>query len=246
MQLCEKETLDFGIAFYSSDFAALPEANQFREVCIEDEVRIPTAFDQAESWFTKHGLTCHKWAPAQGMASDQLSGFLQARGFARCAFQVVALREWVEFDETPDVRILPARAMRQAFRDTFSRSASAPTPEQTLVAQAAELRLDDPQFDMYVAVVDRQPAGRGALYQIGDIARVVDLDVLPGFEFKGVENALLAHIVAMAKRLQFRTVLAQIPTADAQRAAWFRRAGFGPDGEIVEFGRSVLVAEPQP
>ncbi len=82
-QLCEKQALTYGIAYYSERFAKLPEANQFREVLVDDPARIPAAFDEAERWFKEQGLTCYRWAPADGQASDTLSGFLVSRGFRR-------------------------------------------------------------------------------------------------------------------------------------------------------------------
>jgi N-acetylglutamate synthase-like GNAT family acetyltransferase len=238
MQLCEKETLDYGIAFFSPDFAALPEANQFREVWIEDPIEIPVAFEQAEHWFAHHNLFCHRWAPAQGAASQQLEGFLDARGFNKRSFRAMVLREWVEIEPAQQVRILPARAMRAAFRDTYLLDETAGAgPVRKLLADAYDQRLNDPQFDMFVAVIDHKPVGRAALYQVGDVARVVDLAVLKGFESHRVEDALLAHLIAMAKRLQFRHVLAQIEHEDKPRYSWLRRAGFVVDGEITEFER---------
>jgi ribosomal protein S18 acetylase RimI-like enzyme len=238
MQLCEKETLDYGIAFFSTQFPALPEANQFREVWIEDPIEIPVAFEQAEHWFAHHNLFCHRWAPAQGKASTQLEGFLDARGFSKRVYRGMVLREWVEIEPSPQVRVLPARAMRAAFRETFLRDESvAEGPMRRLLAEANDRRLDDPQFDMFVAMIEGKPAGRAALYQVGDLSRVVDLTVLKGFESQHVEDALLAHLIAMAKRLQFRHVLAQVDHEDKSRYSWLRRAGFVVDGEIAEFER---------
>jgi len=237
MQLCEKETLDYGIAFFSTQFPALPEANQFREVWIEDATEIPVAFEQAEHWFTHHNLFCHRWAPAQGTASQQLEGFLDARGFTKRVLKAMVLREWVEIAPSPQVRILPARAMRAAFRETHLQDDTAAEPLRRTLADAYDQRLNDPQFDMFVAMVDQKPAGRAALYQVGDLARVIGLTVLKGFEAHHVEDALLAHLIAMAKRLQFRHVLAQIAQEDKSRYSWLRRAGFLVDGEMVEFER---------
>jgi len=237
-ELSDKETLDYGIAFYSRRFAALPEANQLREVWIEDPTEITVAFAQAEHWFTEHSVFCHRWAPAGGTASPQLAGFLEERGFCRRHMSALALQDWNEMPPAPQVRVLPARAMRAAFKQTYIEDGKPPNARlRELLAEAYVERLDDPQLDMFVALVDKKPAGRAGLYQVGDIARIVDLTVLKGFEETVVEGALLAQVLGLAKRLSFRKVLVQVDRDDQPRLASLAHAGFAPEGEIVEFER---------
>jgi GNAT superfamily N-acetyltransferase len=251
-ELCEKETLEYGIAYYNPRFAALPEANQFREVLIEDATRIPEAYEQTETWFHKRDLFCHRWAPAEGRGTDELADFLTRQGFRRRQHMAMSLVRWVD-QETPDqVRILPARAMRTAYRETFTQL---DTPGSSamgeLLAEASLERLDDPHLDMVVALWDKQPVGRCGLYQVGDIARVMTVCVLPAYAGRGIEEALLAHVLALAKRLAMRNVLTQIDETDQaglhpgdlslQRSRalelTLEEAGFVCDGEIVEFER---------
>ncbi len=256
-ELCEKETLDFGIAYYSTRFAALPEANQFREVWIEDPTQITVAFEQAEHFFAEKSLSCHRWAPAGGhgplnpgsagsCASEQLSGFLEARGFRRRNLAALALSQWHAFSETPKVRVLPARAMRAAFQKTFVEATVPKDPAlRQSLSEAYLERLDDPQLDMFVATVDGKPAGRAALYQVGDFARIIDLAVLSGFEAAGTQDALLSHVIGMARRLEFRRVLMQVEADDRQRIESLERIGFVRDGAFVEFERDAPT-EPRP
>jgi GNAT superfamily N-acetyltransferase len=237
-ELCEKETLDYGIAYFNRRFAALPEANQFREVLIEDRSRIQEAFEQAEGWFRERGLFCHCWAPAEGRATDELHAFLTQQGFKARSYQAMALARWVNLEVPPQARILPARAMRAAYRETFVHSDAPQSPAmRELLAESALERLDDPQLDMVVAMWGTQPVGRGGLYQVGDIARVMSLSVIPAFVARGVEQALLAHVLALAKRLTLPNVLVQIEEADNAARTLLESAGFVEDGEIVEFER---------
>ena len=83
----------------------------------------------------------------------------------------------------------------------------------------------------------KQPAGRCALYQVGDLARVMDLTVLPAFDGRDVERALTTHVLALARRLTMRHIFLQIADDDATRRDAFERAGFVPDGTIAEFAR---------
>lgn len=235
-QLCEKETLNYGIAYYSNRFAKLPEANQFREVVIQDDAAFPKALAESREWFTSQSLACHRWAPAEGHAGKELTAFLEKNGFKKRVYTAMALTEWMKIDPTPDVRILPARAMRAALRATFTEvDSSASDAEESLMADACDERMNDPQFDMFVAFVKGKPAGRCALYQVGDIARLMDLSVRPAFADSGADRTLVAHMLSFAKRLSMRDICVQVADTDSRGCAWFEPFGFTADGTIEEF-----------
>lgn len=237
-QLCEKQTLDYGIAYYSEPFADLAEANQFREVVIENPALMPEALAQTQRCFQEKGLRCDRWAPAVDQPIEPLSSFLIDSGFHECRFTAMTLTRWVEWEADPCVRVLPARAMRTAYRATFIEADSPRSSKaRKSLADAYEQRLDDPPFDAFVAMVSGQPAGRCTLFQIGDIARVMDLVVRPAFASRGVDRALLAHVLTLAKRLTMRHICLQVPIKQRTRRDWLETAGFAADGEIVEFER---------
>jgi len=239
-QVSEKETLNHGICYYSRRFAPLPEANQFREVLIEDAADVPRAFEQTERWYQERGLVCWRWAPADGTASDALRDFLGGAGFRERRYTALRLTHWPTFSPSPSIRVLPARAMRPAYQDTFLRSDEPAAPEVRGCRTHAWLeRLDDPPFDMFVALDNREPVGRCGLYQVGDIARVIDLHVLSAFAMRGVEESLLHHVLGLSRRLAMRTTCVQLCEEDRAALQLFTCAGFTPDGSIVEFERSV-------
>ena len=238
-QLCDKETLDFGIAYYSERFAGVPETNQFREVVVPDESRITDAFTEAERWFQHQRLFCYRWALADGQPCEAIETFLTTRGFQVHPYTAMVLADWVELAPVDGVRILPARAMHAALEATYLNADTPTRPaDRVLLAEAAMERLNDPQLDLFVATVDQQPAGRCALFQVGDIARVMDLHVLGPFMDRGVRQALTAHVLALAKRLSMRHVCVQIDRADTAGQHWFEQVGFVPDGDVIEFDRS--------
>lgn len=238
-QLCEKQTLNYGIAYYSERFAALPQANQFREVVIDSATAFPEALAEANEWFRSKALTCHRWAPAEGRASDELAAFLSENGFRRHVHSTMALANWPDVEPVTGVRVLHARAMRAALRVTFVEAESSNFPDgQALSADACEERLNDPQFDMFVAMVDGKPAGRCALFQVGDIARIMDLSVLASFVDRGVDVALVLHMLSLAKRLVMRNICVQVDEVSERQPAWFERFGFTADGTVAEFDRT--------
>lgn len=237
-QVCETQTLDYGIVYYSERFADLPDANQFREVLMDDPAAIPVAFDQAQRWFQERGLFCYRWAPAGGQPTDALSSFLKAQGFRTRPQTVMALTRWMDIQPVEGVRIHPARATRAAFQATLLAAGPGRRgADPALVARLYEERLDDPQYDMFVAMVEGNPAACCALYQVGDIARVMDLTVLDRYVDRHVDRALLAHVLAMARRLAMRNIYLQIDSADTDRIAWYETFGFVADGDMVEFER---------
>lgn len=233
-QLCQKETLDYGIAFYSEQFPGLPEANQFREVVIEDPARTADAFAQTEDWFARQGLKCFRWAPADGQPLDVLGEFLTARGFQERRFDVMTLTRWPDSSPAATVRVLPARAVRPHFRATFAPDTS---PDSSSLADAHADRLDDASYDAFVAMLGDKPAGRCALYQVGDLARVMDVTVLPDYLGQPVTEALLLHALALARRLALRATLTQVPQDRPELRTLMESLGFTADGWIIEYHR---------
>ncbi len=238
LQLCQKQTLDFGIAYYSERFPELPDLNQFREVVCRDPDQFAKAFSQAEDCFRGHNLVFHRWAPADKESQDSMESFLALRGFRRRNRTALALTQWRIPDLDHGVRVLPARAVREQFRRSYL------DDDVPLIARARERlaeawieRLDDPQLDMFVATIDRKPAGRVGIYQVGDIARLVDLAVLPAFQNRSVEESLLAYALGLAKRLTLPSILASVEVGDSTLMELLTSAGFVEDGRIAEFER---------
>lgn len=235
-QISEKHTLDYGIAFYNSRFPDLREANQFREVTWGRPETIPEAFKAVCRFFANQGLACLRWAPAIDMDPTPLESFLVRRGFVSRRNEVFRLERWRELSAAPSIRVLPARAMRCALSETLLPGERQGEMElgQSRVACALE-RLDDPQLDLFVALVDKRPAGRCGLYQVGDIARIVDLAILPAYSGHGVERTLLGHVIALARRLAMPLVLSSAWEGERMLRELFTEAGFVPDGRFIEF-----------
>lgn len=244
IQLCDKETLDFGIVYHNERYASLPDINQFREVLIEDPKNIPNAYQEAEQWFQEHNLSCHRWAPADGKASDELTLYLSERGFTLRTFTAMALTKWPDLNRTNPVRVLPARAMREAYREILSSTSNIQeTSLLNLVIQSGVDRLDDPQYDMFVAILDKKLAGMCALYQVGDIARVMNLNVINSFSDAAIDQALLAHVLSMARRLTIQNVSVLVDNENVAQRKWYENNGFIADGEIVEYHRTPSTPE---
>lgn len=246
LQLCEKQTMELGIAYYNKRFPDLPEVNQYREVIAQTSSELERAYQEAQAWFTSQGLRFHRWVSADGHASSEQADFLANKGFGVRAQDVLALTKWVDGEIPSGVRILPARAVRLAYQQWLT-DLPDPDPNSDLgltqsisdraqwVAANLE-RLDDPQYDMFVAQIDKQLVGRCAFYQVGDIGRVMDLTVLPQ-QAKLAKNALLQYVLAMAKRLEIRNICAQVDALDKAKLQEFEAMGFEAVGQLEQFER---------
>ena len=232
-QVCDKETLTHGIAFYSERFAHLPAANQFREVTVAAASEIPRAFDDVQRWFQSQGTQCARWAPADPTAVEPFASFLDPHGFTARHYTAMTLTRWSDSDAHSGLRILPARAMRAAYRESFETLTSG-TPD-VANADLYEARLDDPSYDAFLALIDNVPVARGALYQLGDFARVIDFARLSTIAGDEAPAALLGHLLALARRLSMRSVHTQIAAENHPARALLESAGFVTDGELVEF-----------
>lgn len=238
-QLSTVEVLEWGEAHTSTRFAGLHEANQFREFRVPDEIDVPTAYEAVEAHFAERGLTCFRWSSTTDQPYEAMGRFLCEKGYRRRDVSAWVLAQWTEVRPADGVRILPARPMRQQYRQTFLDPAGPyPNDYQELSAEAGLERLDNAGYDAYVAIVDDRPVGRGALFQVGDIGRVIDLYVLSAYRRRGVGTALLAHVLTIAKRVMARTICLEIEADNLPTQRCVERMGFlrDPDAPgLVEF-----------
>ncbi len=235
-QLSDTMTLQWGIAFTSTRYPSVPSANQFREVVIERPEDFELAFDAAQDHFSDVGVKCFVWAPAAAQPVEPLAATLTGRGFRRRDLRAMVLSQVKESSVPQGVRVLPARAMRKALHainvEAFRSSDAA---DRELHAASAADRLNDPQMDAFVAMLDGMPAGRCALYQVGDIARIVDLFVVESCRRQGVAIGLMYHVIKMARRLTMRITCAEVAPDNSSALALCERCGMVADGATIEF-----------
>src|SRR5262245_38317879 len=116
-QLSEWESLDFGVAYYSKAFPNLAEANQLRDVWLAD-VDGEMAFARCEEFYKARGLECRAWSPASGQNIGPVESLLNGKGWQPNSYLAMGLvnRAALSIAADPHIRVLPARAMRKAYR----------------------------------------------------------------------------------------------------------------------------------
>ncbi len=227
-QVGDKSTLDCGVAFFDVEYPHSAEDNVLREVWVEQPEAMPAAWAQVEQFYTDRGTECCGWIPALGQSVKVIEPFLLDQGLCKHTLAAMGLSDWPTLAVDTSVRVLPARAMRKAVRSLH---------HDDREAHLEERRLDHAQFDVFVAIVDSQPAGRCGLLQVGEIADIRSLYVCPAFRRRHVATTLVAHALEMARRLMMKSVCSKIDIGNTEGMALLRSCGFERHGEVVEFWR---------
>ena len=228
-QVGDKSTLDCGVAFFDVEYPHSAQNNVLREVWVEQSEAMPAAWAQVEQFYSDCGTECCGWVPSLGQSVAVIETFLIDHGLRKQTLAAMGLSAWPTLPVDPSVRVLPARAMRKAFRSLH---------QDDREADLAERRLDHAQFDVFVAMVDAEPAGRCGLLQVGEIADVRNLYVSPAFRRRQVATTLISHVLEMARRLMMKSVCGKIDVENTEGMALLRSCGFEQHGEVVEFWRA--------
>ncbi len=229
-QLATWETLEYGVAFCCPELPSFAGANQLRDVWLAD-IDGETAFSRAEAYYAERALTCHRWTPASGQTADPVDALLTGKGWRRVDTLALGIKDWDAAVVTDDdsVRVLPARAMRRAYGKTFE-------GDSADLAAGLE-RLNDGNHDAFVCTLDGEPAGRATYVEVGDIARLADVFVLPAYRRRGVGRALVGRFLQLARRLSPKSVVASCESSDAAGRAFLERHGFAKFGMVSAFER---------
>lgn len=248
-QLSAGEPLGFATAYICPRFAGLVEANRLRDVWLT-EIDAAAAFSRASALFAAQGAQCLRWEPAAAQPPEPIEQFLATQGWRRRDASAFVMVDWGAIENAgafrragtgaghldPDgggLRILPARAMRRAYRATFL--------DGSLGAEArAEVgleRLNDANYDAFVAMRGDSPAGRAAYFEVGDIARLTDVYVAPLHRRAGVGGGLVCHFLHLARRLLPRIIVADCPSNGGAVDAMLHSCGFRACGSLVRFDR---------
>ena len=231
-----QEPLTHGIAFYSAERSQSPQLNQFREVLLAGD-DASAAWREAEGFFEARGLRCGRWVPSSEQSPQNLESFLADHGFRRVDTSALLLTAWPEASTLPEVRLLPVRAVLSQYRRMVAEQTDAVGRLDPSFAQAAEMHVDDPQMDLFVALRGGLAVGFGGLHQVGDIACLRDIYVAPPSRGRGTGRAIVAHVVALARRIAPRVICASAPAGDQAALSLLRACGFEEAGRLPEFHR---------
>ncbi len=234
-QLTEQTALTAGVAFTCREYPTLHEGNQFREVVLPESGSLSAAYDEVAGFYQSRGLTCFGWVPAAGTPIEPLEAFLSTRGFTTRTNLCMVWNREVDLVGEAGIRILPARPMRKALQELRMSDTAYDEATRRMLVESRNDRLDDPQYDQMVAMIGDEPAGTAVLLQAGEIGRIENVFIAEQFRRRGVGLALMAHLLAMAKRLALRITVLETTPDNEPAIALYHRCGFDPAGTYVEF-----------
>jgi len=96
-------------------------------------------------------------------------------------------------------------------------------------AQTMSIRLDHPQADHKIVIVEEAPAGRLIIDETGEQIKVIDVALLPEYRGQGIGTSLLRGVVAQADRMGRAIALHVEKQSRAVRL--YERLGFLISGE---------------
>jgi len=235
-QVSRREQLDCAYAYHNADYARVPICNFVGEVLLGAAEGDP--WRQVEAFYGERRLMCYRWIPAAEQPADAVEGLLAPHGFERRETIALLMRPDVECRADERFRILGARAMRRAYTEVVSeRSREVPQLSAELTAVHLE-RLNDPQYDGFVALRGDEPVGMVAVFQVGEIGRICDLYVIPAHRRRGAGTALFHHAALTAQRWSLHPICAQVGVENVIGRALYAKSGFEEGGTIVSFVRA--------
>ncbi len=234
-QISEKQTLSCGIAYRSTDYPRLFECNHLREVILPTQGTLAEFWDEVQSFYAEHELTCYRWTPAIGSPIEPLEAFLAERGFGAQRHATMVLNHDVDLPVREDIRVLPGRPMRKAIHDLRMTDARFDEDTRAMLAESRNERMDDPQYDMFVAMQDKTPVASGVLMQVGDIGAIENVFVAEHARRQGVGLALMGELLALARRLALRIIVLETEIDNHAAIALYERCGFSVAGSYVDF-----------
>ncbi len=236
-QICERETIACGYAYRSDRFAEVAECHFVGEVLLElcnDSLTV------VDTYFTRIGRECSRWVPAADQPAAAVAELLAGRGFERRE-RVVFAWNGVERERPGGLRVVGARAMRRSYtRIAEARSAEGGGRADALTQLQLE-RLNDPQYDAFVALDGDEPVGMISLLQVGQIGRLCDLYVRKEHRRRSAARQLLHAALSAARRWALHPVVAAVEDRNEAGAGLLCGAGFAEAGRIVSFCRAGFV-----
>jgi ribosomal protein S18 acetylase RimI-like enzyme len=231
--------LAIGTAFVNPQFDRLGDANRLAGAMLpEASADAEALIGEVESHFASAGCRCLRWTmnpTATDAQTRPIIAALERRGLRRIARDVMHLNQRVDlrYDAPPDLQIIPARASYRHTQQSLGACARDEWHEPQL-ADAMIQHLDDPRYDLLLALRGGQPVGRGGVLTVGDVGLIKDIYVAPAHRGQGLGRLMTLRCLELCARSLFRHVLLSVEPQNPA-AEMYRRIGFAKFGEYVEW-----------
>jgi ribosomal protein S18 acetylase RimI-like enzyme len=170
-------------------------------------------------------------APVERVAP--LVEHLTARGWVSQPMDVMHLASQAAVPpiEAAGLTIIPARASFRHARALAEEAAAAWGEPQ--LADASMLHLDDPHWDVSIALRDGRAVARAGVLAVGEIGRVEHVFVAQPFRRQGIGRTMVGRVLEVCARALFKHVMLSVAPDNTDAIDLYTRFGFRKIGHIV-------------
>jgi len=238
--LGEERELDIGLAYSNAALARVHHANRILGAMLPPGADVDALLDEVDSHFRSAGVTCWRWSMNPSAAPDQTRPIIDAlerRSHTRTSLDLMHLTQSVDlrFESPNDLQVIPARASYRHTRE-FSELAAAEAGEPQF-ADASMAHMDDPHYDLLIALQAGVPVARGGVLTAGDIGLIEDIYVAAAARGRGLGRLIMLRCLEICARSLFRHIILSVAPQNTTAIALYHKLGFRKFGEFVEWVR---------
>jgi GNAT superfamily N-acetyltransferase len=236
--LGDEAQLDAGVAFTRRELATIAAANSMIDAALPPGASPSDVVEEVRRHFEEAGTTCQRWLlnPAAPEAQTRpLAEHLAVQGWTSEPSDILYLagRPAAPAAPSDSLTIIPARAsFRHARQLAEEAAAEAGRPQ---LADASMLHLDDPHWDVMIALRDGKAVARAGVLAVGEIGRVDQLYVSAPERRRGIGSAMLARVLEVCSRSLFKHVMACVGPQEADASLLYDRFGFRTIGGMTAY-----------
>lgn len=238
--LGEETQLDAGVAIANAELARVWDANLVIDAALPPGVSPEDAVAEVEAHFSGVGARCLQWImnpSADAERVQPLVEHLTSRGWAARPHDIMLLGSLPAAapTEVAGLTIIPARA---SFRHAgaLAGEAAACWGEPQL-ADASMLHLDDPHWDVSIALRDGRAVARAGVLAVGEIGRVEHVFVSESFRRQGIGRTMMSRVLETCARSLFRHVMLSVGPDNRAAIELYTQLGFRRIGQLVAYRR---------
>ena len=243
--IAHEHPLDVGTAYNNPKLDRVYDANNIRDVALPEGLTPAQAFELVNEHYAARGTQCTYWVmnPAVDASLTQpMADYLAGQGYQRRTADILLLRRPAVMVETPGLTIIPARASFRHAQELAEEAAARWNEPQ--LADASMLHLDDPHWDMLLALKDGKAVAEAGVLAVGEVGRIDDVFVSPGHRRQGIGRTMLARVLEICARAQLRHVMLSVLSDNEPAQRLYRSAGFEKIGEVAGHFAPGLKLEP--
>ncbi|MCY2951208.1 MAG: GNAT family N-acetyltransferase [Planctomycetota bacterium] len=247
--LGETHSLDIGTAYSNRDFATVYDANNIRDVALPDGMTPEAALAMVSAHYEQRQTRCAYWvmnASSPESATRPMAEYLLLNGYRANGADIMLLTDAPRrvVAEAANLKIIPARASFRHARMLAEESArrwNAPR-----LVDAFMRHMDDPHWDMLLALRDGVAAGCIGVLAVGEIGRVEQFYVAEAFRGQGIGQTLLRRILEICARSLFRHVMLWVLPDNSAAVKLYAKVGFERIGQFTAHLAPGVQSHPRP